>query len=63
MGCSVKVTLLPGEFSLLQFACQLFGLGTSKLMYVCDQLLIIISSSSMVASLIWVLDHQSFGRS
>jgi hypothetical protein len=29
MGCVVKMTLLPGEFSLLKHACQLFGLGTS----------------------------------
>ena len=39
----------PGEFLLVQCACQLFfGLGTST--HVChDQLLIIISSSGMLA--------------
>jgi hypothetical protein len=41
----------PGEFLLIQWACQLFfGLGTST--HVCrDQLLIVISSSSMFAML------------
>jgi hypothetical protein len=34
-----------------------------QLMYVHDQLLIIISSSGMLALLVLVLDHQSFGRS
>ncbi len=34
-----------------------------QLMYVCDQLLIVTSSSGMVASLVWMLDHRSFGRS
>jgi hypothetical protein len=41
----------PGEFLLIQCACQLFfGLGTST--HVCyDQLLIVISSSGMFAML------------
>ncbi len=35
MGCVVKMMSLPGEFLLLQCACQLFGLGTST--HVCLQ--------------------------
>jgi hypothetical protein len=42
--------IAPGEFILLQLHSIFFGLGTS-LMYVRDQLLIVISSSGMLAML------------
>jgi hypothetical protein len=41
----------PGEVLLFQCACQLFFDWAHQLMYVHDQLLIIISSSSMLALL------------
>ncbi len=42
----------PGKFLLVQCACQLFVLDWAhQLMYVHDQLLIVISSSGMLAML------------
>jgi hypothetical protein len=41
----------PGEFLLVQCACQLFFDWAHQLMYVHDQLLIVISSSGMLAML------------
>jgi hypothetical protein len=61
MGCSVKMTKLLGSFYSNVHANYLLD-WAHQLMYVHVQLLIIISSSGMLA-LVWVLDHQSFGRS
>ncbi len=53
----------PGKL-LIQCACQFFLDWAHQLMYVHDQLMIVISSSGMLAMLaVLVLDHQSFGRS
>ncbi len=51
MGCVVKMTLLLEGFDSSNVHDNFFGLGTSTHVYVHDQLMIVISSSSMVATL------------
>ena len=51
-GMLCQDDVAPGEFLLVQCACQLFFLDwANQLMHVHDRLLIIISSSSMLAKL------------
>ena len=48
-GILCQDDIAPGEFLLFKCACQLFFDWAHQLMYVYDQLLIIISSSGMFA--------------